>query len=142
MKKSLKVGLRYEHIFVLPNNKTVPDLYPESSDFALMPRVFATGFMVGFCEWACILCIKNHLDKGEVSLGTYIDLSHQAASPMGATVRAVVSLTKIQDKKLDFKIVAYDNFDMISEGSTQRVIVDRERFEQKIQEKREKLTIK
>jgi fluoroacetyl-CoA thioesterase len=50
MKDTLKVGIRYEHKFVVPLSKTVPALYPESEEFVVMPEVFATGFMVGFLE--------------------------------------------------------------------------------------------
>ena len=53
MKETLKPGIRYEHKFVVPQSKTVPALYPESEEFVAMPEVFATGFLVGFLEWAC-----------------------------------------------------------------------------------------
>ena len=43
-------------------SKTVPALYPESPEFVAMPEVFATGFLVGFLEWACIKAINPHLD--------------------------------------------------------------------------------
>jgi predicted thioesterase len=52
MKDSLKPGITHEHRFVVPVNKTVPHLYPESDEFGGMPEVFATGFMVGLLEWA------------------------------------------------------------------------------------------
>ena len=57
MKKSLKPGIKYTHKFRIPASKTVPALYPESEEFLAMPEVFATGFMVGFLEWACIMAI-------------------------------------------------------------------------------------
>jgi fluoroacetyl-CoA thioesterase len=50
MKEILKPGIVYEHRFVVPSSKTVPALYPESEEFAAMPEVFATGFLVGFLE--------------------------------------------------------------------------------------------
>ena len=51
---SLKPGVSYEFSFKVQENKTVPYLYPESPEFNIMPKVFATGFMVGLFEWACI----------------------------------------------------------------------------------------
>lgn len=54
MKDTLKPGITYEHKFVVPPSKTVPALYPESEEFLAMPEVFATGFLVGLLEWACI----------------------------------------------------------------------------------------
>lgn len=54
MRETLKRGITYEHRFVVPSSKTVPALYPESEEFVAMPEVFATGFLVGLLEWACI----------------------------------------------------------------------------------------
>ena len=62
MKESLKPGIKYEHKFKVPLSKTVPALYLESEEFVAMPEVFATGFLVGFLEWACIKAINPHLD--------------------------------------------------------------------------------
>ncbi|MCN4145095.1 MAG: hypothetical protein LC437_08790 [Thiohalomonas sp.] len=70
MKESLKARIRYEHKFVVPLSKTVPALYPEAQEFIEMPEVFATGFLLGLLEWACITAIKAHLDwPDEQSLG-------------------------------------------------------------------------
>ena len=57
----MKPGLEYELRFRVPETKTVPALYPEAPEFQAMPRVFATGYLVGLLEWACILAIKPHL---------------------------------------------------------------------------------
>ena len=62
MKAALKPGLSHELKFRVPDTKTVPHLYPESPEFQAMPEVFATGFMVGLIEWACILAVNPHLD--------------------------------------------------------------------------------
>ncbi|MGC2047972.1 MAG: hypothetical protein WA635_05105 [Gallionella sp.] len=62
MKESLKPGIRYEHKFIVPPIKTVPALYPEAEEFVAMPEVFATGFLVGFLESACIKAINPHID--------------------------------------------------------------------------------
>ena len=82
MKPSLKPGIRYEHHYVVSKNKTVPALYPEAEEFLAMPEVFATGFLVGLLEWACIKAINPHLDwPSELTVGTRIDVSHSAATP-------------------------------------------------------------
>jgi fluoroacetyl-CoA thioesterase len=52
MKDSLQSGLTFEFSFRIPEEKTVPYLYPESPEFQVMPKVLATGFMVGLFEWA------------------------------------------------------------------------------------------
>ncbi|MGZ8463773.1 MAG: thioesterase, partial [Candidatus Deferrimicrobiaceae bacterium] len=50
MKETLKVGLEHVHTYRVPENKTVPHLYPEAKAFQEMPKVFATGYMVGLME--------------------------------------------------------------------------------------------
>ena len=96
MRPTLAAGLTHELRFTVPVTKTVPHLYPESPEFAAMPEVFATGFMVGFVEWACIQAIAPHLDEGELSLGTHVDLSHLAATPPGMEVVARVRLDEVE----------------------------------------------
>ena len=137
MKTSLKVGLRYQHKFTVPKSKTVPNLYPESEEFKIMPEVFATGYLVGFLEWACILAIKPHLDwPMEQSVGTHINVSHEAATPVGHEVIADVELVKMDGKKLTFNVEARDRVDVISKGTHERFVIIKEKFENKITEKK------
>lgn len=137
MLESLKPGIVYEHRFVLPPSKMVPSLYPESEEFAAMPEVFATGFMVGFLEWACIMAIKPHLDwPAEQSVGTHIDVSHEAATPPGLEVIATVELIEIDGRRLIFAVEAHDGVDRIAKGKHERFVIDRERFVQKVNAKK------
>ena len=99
MKDSLKPGIRYEHRFELTPLKMVPALYPEAEEFVAMPEVFATGFLVGFLEWACIRAINPHIDwPREQTVGTHIDVSHLAATPSGLAVTATVELIVVEGK--------------------------------------------
>ena len=133
MKDSLKPGIRYEHKFVVPASKTVPALYPEAEEFRAMPEVFATGFLVGFLEWACIKCINPHIDwPDEQTLGTHIDVTHQAATPPGMEVTANVELIEVDGKRLVFQVEAHDGLDVISRGRHERFIVNKEKFEARI----------
>ena len=61
MQGALRKGLMFEFSYQVSENKTVPNLYPESEEFQSMPDVFATGFMVDLLEWACISAIKPYL---------------------------------------------------------------------------------
>ena len=76
MKATLRPGLTHRFTYRVPENKTVPHLYPEAADFLAMPHVLATGYFVGLLEWTCIQLLQPHLDAGEGSLGTKIDISH------------------------------------------------------------------
>ncbi len=136
MKDSLKPGIRYEHKFRIPRSKTVPSLYPESEEFVAMPEVFATGFMVGLLEWACIKAVKPHLDwPVEQSVGTHIDVSHEAATPPGLEVTVSVELTEVDGRRLVFSVEAHDSVDLISRGRHERFVINKEKFDTRVTEK-------
>jgi fluoroacetyl-CoA thioesterase len=139
MKPSLRPGLVYEHRFVVPATKTVPALYPEAEEFQAMPEVFATGFLVGFLEWACLKAILPHLDwPHEQTVGTHYDVSHAAATPPGSEVVANVELLAVEGRKLVFAVRAHDGVDLISEGRHERHVIVKERFEARVRAKKDR----
>ncbi|NTW49266.1 MAG: thioesterase family protein [Chlorobiales bacterium] len=136
MKETLKPGIEHEFRFRVPQSKTVPALYPESPEFQEMPEVFATGFMVGFLEWACIDALKPHLDwPAEQTVGTHINVSHLAATPAGLEVTAKVKLTEVDGRRLVFEVEAHDGVDAISKGTHERFIIYRDKFNQRVKAK-------
>jgi len=137
MKETLKPGIRYQHKFVVPLSKTVPALYPESEEFLAMPEVFATGFLVGFLEWACIKAINPHINwPQEQTVGTHIDVSHEAATPPGLEVTASVELIAVEGRKLTFAVEAHDGIDLISQGRHVRFVIDKGKFDSKVATKK------
>ena len=133
MKASLKPGIESELCLQVSENKTVPALYPESSEFQEMPEVFATGFMVGFIEWACIKAVNPHLDwPEEQTVGTHIDISHLAATPPGFKVTARVSLKEVDGRRLMFEVEAHDGVDLIGKGTHERYVIYSENFAEKL----------
>ncbi len=129
MHPDLKPGLRHVHAFEVPRSKTVPALYPESPEFLAMPEVFATGFLVGFLEWACICALMPYLDwPREMTLGTRIDVSHEAPTPPGRTVTATVALREVAGRRLVFDVEAHDGVALISRGTHERHVILRDNF--------------
>ncbi len=101
-----------------------------------MPEVFATGFLVGFLEWTCIKAINPHLDwPKEQTVGTHINVSHEAATPPGFEVTATVELIKVEERKLVFSVEAHDGVDLISKGQHERFVINKEKFDAKMIEK-------
>ena len=136
MKDTLKPGIESEFTFRISEAKTVPALYPESDEFLQMPLVFATGFMVGFIEWACIRAIKPHLDwPDEQTVGTHLNVSHTAATPPGMAVTARVKLVKVDGRRLIFEVEARDEVESIGGGTHERYVIDKKRFDEKMQNK-------
>lgn len=138
MKQSLQPGLRYEFRFRVPESKTVPALYPEASEFQVMPKVFATGYLVGLLEWACLKAIMPHLDwPDEQTVGTHVDVSHEAATPPGFEVTVHVMLVELDGRRLVFEVEANDGVDVISRGRHERFVIDRARFVERVARKRD-----
>jgi fluoroacetyl-CoA thioesterase len=136
MKNTLKPGIESAFTFHIPGTKTVPALYPESAEFQEMPEVFATGFLVGFLEWACIQAVNPHLDwPAEQTVGTHIDVSHVAATPAGFDVTAKVKLIEVNGRRLLFEVEAHDGVEMISKGKHERFIINKDKFVAKMKEK-------
>lgn len=142
MKDTLTPGIGSMITFRIPGTKTVPALYPESPEFQAMPEVFATGFLVGFLEWACIQAVNPHLDwPAEQTVGTHIDVSHIAATPAGFEVTAKVKLVEVDKRRLVFEVEAHDGVDLISKGRHERFVISKEKFEAKMREKSAKQTL-
>jgi fluoroacetyl-CoA thioesterase len=128
--------MRYEFRYEVPDTKTVPALYPESPEFQVMPRVFATGFLVGLIEWTCIQAVNPHLDwPREQTVGTHIDLGHSAPTPPGCPVTVAVELVEVEKRRLRFRVSARDDVGTISEGTHERFVVDADRFNAKLSER-------
>jgi len=132
MKPTLKAGLTHSFSYTVPENKTVPFTYPESPEIAAMPKVFATGFMIVLMEWTCLQLLVPHLDEGEGSVGTHVDVSHAAATPPGMTVRVDAECTAIDGRKVSFRVRAHDGVDLIGEGTHQRAVVTWDSFRHRV----------
>ena len=133
MKDTLRPGLRHEFAYRVPVHKTVPALYPEAPEFQEMPEVFATGFLVGLVEWTCIQLLRPHLDgPREQSVGSRVDLSHDAPTPPGSTVTVAVTLREVDGRRLVFDVEARDEAAVVCRGRHERFVIDAERFAQRL----------
>ena len=141
MRPTLKPGDKNEFAYRIPAEKTVPHLYPEAREFQQMPKVFATGFMVGLMEWTCIKILAPHLDEGEGSLGIHIDVSHLAATVPGQTVTVEAEVTKVNGRKVSFRVKARDELDVIGEGNHERMIVAWDKFVSRVNDKAKKARV-
>lgn len=132
MKDTLTTGIEHTMTYEVPANRTVPNLLPEASNFTSMPQVLATGYMVGIIEWACMEAIQDHLDDGEISLGTHVNFSHSAPTVPGSTVTVDVSVVGVEKRAVTFEISARDEYNVMSTGTHTRGVVNREKFESRL----------
>ena len=136
MKATLRSGIEHPFTFSIDNSKLVPSLFSEAKEFQIMPNVLATGYMVGLIEWTCIQAVNPHLDwPEEQTVGSQIDLSHLAATPPGLDVTAKVRLIEVDGRRLVFEFEAYDNFDLIARGKHERFVINKEKFDNRLEKK-------
>src|SRR5512137_961146 len=94
--------------------------------------VFATPALVALVEKAAVAAVAGSLDPGETTVGTWLEIAHLAATPVGAAVRAEAELVAVEGRKLTFAVVAHDGRQKIGEGRHQRMRVARDRFLSKL----------
>lgn len=136
MNSDLKAGLHHVQTLRVDDLLTVPAVSKSFTSFADMPPVFATAFLVGFIEWACIELLRPFLAPSERSVGTHVDISHVAATPVGMTVTAEVELLEVQGRILRFRVSCRDEFELIGAGFHERTVIDHARFLARVEKKR------
>jgi fluoroacetyl-CoA thioesterase len=118
----LQIGLRGRATVRVTHDKTA-----EAWGSGDVP-VYGTPSLVALLEKAAVNAITGKLGLGETTVGTWIEVSHLAATPVGADVSAEAELAGIEGRKLTFTVVAHDNRNKIGECRHQRMIVARDRF--------------
>ena len=131
----LRPGLRHSESLLIDQAHTVPAMTPLFADFADMPPVFATAYLVAFVEWTCMRALAPFLEPGQRSVGTHVNLSHGAATPIGMRVTAEVELTDRDNRKMLFHALCRDERERIGEGMHERFIIDAERFADRLARK-------
>lgn len=97
--------------------------------------VFATPFMIAIMENAAVNALLPHLAEDEGSVGTHLDVSHDAATPIGMKVWADAEVIAVDGKKITFSVTAFDEVGPIGKGIHERFIIKPERFMAKTQAK-------
>ena len=98
-------------------------------------RVLATPVMINLFEAAALACCEHLLPAGHQSLGMRLEVRHIAATPVGMAVNATAELVKIDGRTLTFRVAAHDERELIGDGLHERVVVNVERFDQRVQKK-------
>jgi fluoroacetyl-CoA thioesterase len=139
MKPTLAQGATHSLLKQVDETMTVPYGRGDYPLFAQMPKVLGTAALVTFIEAACAESLAPHLDDDEVTVGTVIDITHSAPSPVGATIRAEVEIVKVEPRSVSFSVTVLDDEDVISVGTHTRAVASRRRFDQKVSEKAHRL---
>ena len=98
-------------------------------------RVLATPVMINLIEAAALAAVEQSLPEHHQSLGTHLDITHTAATPVGMRVRATAEVLRVEGRTIYFRVTAEDEREVIGGGTHERVVVNVERFDRRVQEK-------
>ncbi len=101
-------------------------------------RVYATPRMTAMMEFTAWSSVEPFMEEGMGTVGTHLEVSHLAASPVGAHITYESVLTEIDRRRLVFSVKAYDDAGLIGEGLHERFIIDNSKFMKKTESKLEK----
>lgn len=98
-------------------------------------KVFATPMMIALIEQTCNESVVPYLEPGQGTVGTHVDVSHCAATPVGMRVWCDSELVEVDRRRLVFAVKAYDECGLIGEGRHERFVIDSAKFQAKIDAK-------
>lgn len=112
-----------------------PDHLANRFKDATLPPVLATPVMIMMMENAALNAIKPYLDASESALGTRVDVRHLAATPAGHTVKASAEVTRVEGRRIEFRIDATDGGEQIGTGTHERMVIDLAKFAERLRAK-------
>ena len=121
-------------------NKTLRTVVPEFTAAALksgLLEVLATPIMIAWMEECCMECVQPQLDEGFGTVGTLVNVTHEAPTPVGGEVTISCFLRQVDGRRLVFAVEASDKGGIIGRGTHERFIEDGQKFQAKCDKKKE-----
>jgi len=134
MKSSLAAGITATSTLVVDRDRTIGFMGEKA-------RVYATPMLVRDIEMACRELLLQHLDSGEDSVGTRVELDHLAATLLGMRVELTVTVASIQGRAVTLDVSGRDTVDLICKGRHTRFVVDLKTTEARLAAKAQKAGI-
>lgn len=91
-------------------------------------RVFATPYMIAIMELASCNALAPYYEEGQSSVGTKLNVSHDAATPVGMKVRAEAEVVEVDRRRIVLNVTAYDEAGVIGKGTHERFLIDAAKF--------------
>jgi fluoroacetyl-CoA thioesterase len=135
MKSSLAAGLAIVRELIVDRERTIGFMGEAA-------RVYATPMMVRDIEMTCRELLLEHLDPGEDSVGTRVEIDHLAATLLGMTVRIEAKVTEVKGRAVTFEVSAHDGIDQCARCKHARFVVDLKKAEERLAAKAQKAKAK
>ena len=126
---NIPIGTKGESTIVVNDENAISFLGVEGT------RVLGTPYLIGHLEMTARDSVKSFLGDAYDTVGARVDVRHLAATPMGMRVTFRSELTGIEDRRLHFKVEAFDEKEKISEGTHERAVIQIAKFASRIQAK-------
>lgn len=121
----LEVGIKHTESIMVTEENTAAALGSGTV------KVFGTPAMINLIELTCAQSVQGELEQGQTTVGTHLDVSHDAATPIDMKTRCTSELIEVDGRALKFKVEVVDDLGMIGHGTHSRFIVDEEKFTSK-----------
>ena len=99
-------------------------------------RVLSTPHMIGFMERTCRNLLLQYLDPGHDSVGTHVSVAHLAGAPIGVMVTFQAEILQVNERRVNFRMEAFDEKEKIGEGTHERAIINVEKFAARLASKK------
>ncbi len=129
MKKKIASGM-----FIEKNIQTTAEM-AASRFHQSSPRVLSTPSLVAFMQTTCADMMAPFLESNEMAVSTKIEMNHLASTPIGMPITVRAEIIKVDDKRINFKVEAFDDMEKIASAHNDMYIIDEERFERGINRK-------
>jgi len=116
--------------------QTVTDQLTAAHIGSGLVKVFATPMMIALIEQTCYESVLPYLEEGQGTVGTLVNVTHSAATPVGMRVWCESQLVEVDRRRLVFEVKAYDECGLIGEGRHERFVIDSAKFQAKIDAKK------
>ena len=127
----IQPGLVKEESFPVDEDKTALHVGSGSS------RVLATPWLIAFMERLSHRLLAERLPAGFSSVGVHVDVRHLAPTPLSSNVRVRTEVTALEGWRVSFVVQAWDETELVGEGTHQRVVIDEARFLRRVEAKQQ-----
>lgn len=131
MKQELKPGITNRIDLVV--DESVSAMQAASGEM----NVFGTPFVIALMEQTADKSVRPCLEDGQATVGTLVNIRHTAATPMGMAAYATSELIEVDRRRLVFRVAVFDEAGQVADGTHERFIIDKEKFMQKTEIRRE-----
>lgn len=128
--ETVRPGMSEESVFHVAEDATAAQVGSGALD------VLATPSMIAFMERLSFELLERHLPDGNSSVGVLVNVRHLAPTPLGGDVRVRCEVLEVDGRAVTFAVHAWDAYEKVGEGRHQRIVIDKARFMNRVEEKK------